>query len=240
MSPPRRVILRRGGAVALADGLSPPPPDPQIAERVQEVLADVRARGDDALVDATGASTARLHARPDPGSTCRPGRGGSRARWAAARRAPDRDRTGARTRRRHAPRGRQIHPSARPAHHGAGCSRRVSGYLRSGWARSVSVEPDHGRRSRAGSGGGAHRDRHAAGPRRSRGAGGAPPSPSLPVRGAHGCRRRSARCSAPSGSTASPVPARWSSSPRATSTPSPWPTTCSPRPSTVPTRRRSS
>ncbi len=53
MSLPRRVTLRRGGAVALADGLSPPPPDPQIAERVQELLADVRARGDDALVDAT-------------------------------------------------------------------------------------------------------------------------------------------------------------------------------------------
>ena len=53
MSPPRRMALRRGEADALAGALSPPPPDPQIAERVKEILADVRARGDDALVDAT-------------------------------------------------------------------------------------------------------------------------------------------------------------------------------------------
>jgi histidinol dehydrogenase len=53
MSAVRRVTLQRDGAGALAHSLSPPPPDPQIAKRVHEILADVRARGDDALVEAT-------------------------------------------------------------------------------------------------------------------------------------------------------------------------------------------
>lgn len=53
MSAPRLVTLGRDGVDALARSLSPPPPDPAIAERVQEILAAVRARGDDALVALT-------------------------------------------------------------------------------------------------------------------------------------------------------------------------------------------
>lgn len=48
-----RVTLRRDEVHELARRLSPPPPDPHIAERVTEIITDVRTRGDDALVDAT-------------------------------------------------------------------------------------------------------------------------------------------------------------------------------------------
>jgi histidinol dehydrogenase len=53
MSAVERVTLGPGEADALARSLAPPPPDPEIADRVREILADVRERGDDALVDAT-------------------------------------------------------------------------------------------------------------------------------------------------------------------------------------------
>ena len=53
MSVTLRVTRRRDEVHELARRLSPPPPDPHIAERVKEILADVRARGDGALVDAT-------------------------------------------------------------------------------------------------------------------------------------------------------------------------------------------
>ena len=53
MSTVERVTLGHDGVDALARRLSPPPPDPAIAERVQEILGDVRTRGDDALVEAT-------------------------------------------------------------------------------------------------------------------------------------------------------------------------------------------
>jgi len=48
-----RVTLGRDGVDALARRLAPPPPDPAIAERVREILAEVRTRGDDALVELT-------------------------------------------------------------------------------------------------------------------------------------------------------------------------------------------
>lgn len=49
----RRVTLEPDGAQALAQALSPPPPAADIAERVAEIVADVRANGDDALVELT-------------------------------------------------------------------------------------------------------------------------------------------------------------------------------------------
>ena len=49
----RRVTLEPGGAQSLAAELSPPPPDPAIAERVAQIVADVRAHGDDGLVELT-------------------------------------------------------------------------------------------------------------------------------------------------------------------------------------------
>lgn len=53
MSTVERVTLSRDDVDALARRLSPPPPDPAIAGRVREILADVRTRGDDALVEST-------------------------------------------------------------------------------------------------------------------------------------------------------------------------------------------
>ena len=52
MSTVERVTLGHDGVESLARRLSPPPPDPAIAQRVGEILADVRARGDDALVES--------------------------------------------------------------------------------------------------------------------------------------------------------------------------------------------
>ncbi len=49
----RRVTLEPDGAQRLAGALAPPPPDAAIAERVAEIIADVRAHGDDALVELT-------------------------------------------------------------------------------------------------------------------------------------------------------------------------------------------
>ena len=49
----RRVTLAPDGVAALAVALSPPPPDPAMAEIVGQIIADVRARGDDALVELT-------------------------------------------------------------------------------------------------------------------------------------------------------------------------------------------
>lgn len=49
----RRVTLEPDGAQALADALSPPPPDGAIAGRVAQIVADVRVHGDDALVELT-------------------------------------------------------------------------------------------------------------------------------------------------------------------------------------------
>lgn len=47
----RRVELAADGIRALAAELSPPPPDPQIAAQVAAIIADVRDRGDAALVE---------------------------------------------------------------------------------------------------------------------------------------------------------------------------------------------
>ena len=47
----RRVALAADGIRALAAELSPPPPDPQIAAQVAAIIADVRERGDVALVE---------------------------------------------------------------------------------------------------------------------------------------------------------------------------------------------
>jgi histidinol dehydrogenase len=47
----RRVQLAADGVRALAAELSPPPPDPQIAAQVAAIIADVRDRGDGALVE---------------------------------------------------------------------------------------------------------------------------------------------------------------------------------------------
>jgi histidinol dehydrogenase len=49
----RRVTLEPDGARALARALSPPPPAADITERVAQIVTDVRARGDDALVELT-------------------------------------------------------------------------------------------------------------------------------------------------------------------------------------------
>ena len=49
----RRVTLEPDGAQALAQALSPPPPAADITERVTQIVADVRAHGDDALVELT-------------------------------------------------------------------------------------------------------------------------------------------------------------------------------------------
>ncbi len=49
----RRVTLEPDGAQALAQALSPPPPAADITERVAEIVSDVRANGDDALVELT-------------------------------------------------------------------------------------------------------------------------------------------------------------------------------------------
>ena len=49
----RRVTLDAGAVTELARQLAPPPPDPAIGERVAAILADVRARGDAALVEFT-------------------------------------------------------------------------------------------------------------------------------------------------------------------------------------------
>lgn len=49
----RRVRLRAGGTAALTTTLRPPADDAGVADAVSAVLDDVRARGDDALVDAT-------------------------------------------------------------------------------------------------------------------------------------------------------------------------------------------
>lgn len=53
MSTPRRVRLEAGGAAALAAGLRPELDTAGIAEGVATTIADVRARGDAAVVDAT-------------------------------------------------------------------------------------------------------------------------------------------------------------------------------------------
>lgn len=53
MSGFERVTLRRDGVDELAARLASPPPDPQIGSIVTGILADVRARGDEALVELT-------------------------------------------------------------------------------------------------------------------------------------------------------------------------------------------
>lgn len=52
MSAPRRIVAGPDDVAQLARSLAPPPPDPAIAGRVATIIADVRARGDAALVDA--------------------------------------------------------------------------------------------------------------------------------------------------------------------------------------------
>lgn len=49
----QRVAVRLGGVEELAARLASPPPDPEIASIVTGIIADVRARGDAALVDMT-------------------------------------------------------------------------------------------------------------------------------------------------------------------------------------------
>lgn len=67
----RRLTLEAGVVAQLARELAPPPPDPAIGERVAAILADVRSRGDEALVaftrqfDAAGFQAADIRVPED-------------------------------------------------------------------------------------------------------------------------------------------------------------------------------